>query len=82
MRPGRSDLCETAGRERFGNPCLDHRIADIAQNHVRKLERRTFPLIELANALSTHAKRSAALARPAGQAWTSLGQSFRSSRVV
>ncbi|WP_349294813.1 mannitol dehydrogenase family protein (plasmid) [Thioclava sp. 'Guangxiensis'] len=26
--------------ERFANPFLDHRIADIAQNHIQKLERR------------------------------------------
>ena len=40
-------------RERFGNPYLDHRIADIAQNHVAKVKRRVLPLIELANSLST-----------------------------
>ena len=39
-------------RERFGNPYLDHRIADIAQNHVAKLKRRVLPLIELAHSLS------------------------------
>lgn len=39
-------------RERFGNPYLDHRIADIAQNHVAKVKRRVLPLIELANSLS------------------------------
>jgi tagaturonate reductase len=39
-------------RERFSNPYLDHRIADIAQNHVAKLQRRVLPLIELANSLS------------------------------
>ncbi|MEM5314331.1 mannitol dehydrogenase family protein [Paraburkholderia sp. JHI869] len=39
-------------RERFCNPFLDHRIADIAQNHVAKVKRRILPLIELANALS------------------------------
>ena len=38
-------------RERFGNPYLDHRIADIAQNHVAKVKRRIQPLIELANTL-------------------------------
>jgi tagaturonate reductase len=38
-------------RERFSNPYLDHRIADIAQNHVAKLKRRVLPLIELANTL-------------------------------
>jgi tagaturonate reductase len=38
-------------RERFLNPWLDHRIADIAQNHVAKVERRISPLIELANSL-------------------------------
>ncbi|RDV00782.1 mannitol dehydrogenase family protein [Trinickia dinghuensis] len=39
-------------RERFGNPYLDHRISDIAQNHVAKVRRRVLPLIELANSLS------------------------------
>lgn len=39
-------------RDRFGNPYLDHRIADIAQNHIPKIKRRVMPLIELANALS------------------------------
>ena len=42
----------TSVRERFGNPYLDHRIADIAQNHEAKVERRILPLIELANSLS------------------------------
>lgn len=41
-------------RERFGNPYLDHRIADIAQNHVEKLKRRIAPLVELADGLSLH----------------------------
>lgn len=40
-------------RERFCNPYLDHRIADIAQNHVAKVKRRVLPLIELANSLVT-----------------------------
>lgn len=39
-------------RERFSNPYLDHRIADIAQNHVAKIKRRVLPLIALADALS------------------------------
>lgn len=39
-------------RDRFCNPYLDHRIADIAQNHVAKINRRILPLVELANALS------------------------------
>ncbi len=39
-------------RERFGNPYLEHRIADIAQNHIAKLKRRVLPLIELAESLS------------------------------
>jgi tagaturonate reductase len=38
-------------RERFGNPYLDHRLADIAQNHIAKVKRRALPLIELANTL-------------------------------
>ncbi|MCP3723967.1 mannitol dehydrogenase family protein [Paraburkholderia sp. CNPSo 3272] len=42
----------TSVRERFCNPYLDHRIADIAQNHVAKMKRRILPLIDLANSLS------------------------------
>lgn len=42
----------TSVRERFCNPYLDHRIADIAQNHIAKVKRRVLPLIELANSLS------------------------------
>lgn len=30
----------TATLDRFANPCLDHRLSDIAQNHAEKLERR------------------------------------------
>lgn len=40
-------------RDRFLNPYLDHRIADIAQNHAVKVQRRVLPLIELAESLST-----------------------------
>lgn len=49
---GRAEDYLASVRERFGNPYLDHRIADIAQNHVAKVKRRVLPLIELANALS------------------------------
>jgi tagaturonate reductase len=42
-------------RERFLNPYLDHRIADIAQNHVEKVKRRIAPLIELADSLPVQA---------------------------
>lgn len=35
-------------RERFGNPFLQHRLADIAVNHKDKKERRLLPLVELA----------------------------------
>ncbi len=35
-------------RERFGNPFLAHRIADIAQNHEEKKRRRFLPVVELA----------------------------------
>ncbi|WP_239495310.1 mannitol dehydrogenase [Salinicola halophilus] len=36
--------------ERFANPYLDHRLADIAQNHAAKLERRLKPVVEMAAA--------------------------------
>lgn len=39
-------------RERFLNPFLAHRIADIAVNHRQKVERRVLPLVELAESLS------------------------------
>jgi tagaturonate reductase len=35
-------------RERFENPFLDHRIADIAQNHAQKKQRRFGPILALA----------------------------------
>ncbi|MCC8402511.1 mannitol dehydrogenase family protein [Paraburkholderia sp. MMS20-SJTN17] len=38
-------------RERFENPFLDHRLADIARNHEQKKQRRFKPLIELAHEL-------------------------------
>ena len=34
--------------ERFANPYLDHRIADIAQNHGQKVERRIAAALEWA----------------------------------
>ena len=34
--------------ERFANPCLDHRLADIAQNHSQKVERRIGAFLDLA----------------------------------
>ena len=39
-------------RERFGNPFLQHRLADIAVNHKDKKERRLLPLVELAAQLA------------------------------
>ncbi|MBC8728355.1 mannitol dehydrogenase family protein [Paraburkholderia sp. UCT2] len=38
-------------RERLLNPFLEHRIADIAQNHTEKLQRRFLPLVQLADKL-------------------------------
>ncbi|WP_028229524.1 mannitol dehydrogenase family protein [Paraburkholderia ferrariae] len=38
-------------RERFCNPFLDHRLADIARNHEEKKARRFAPVIELAREL-------------------------------
>src|SRR5450830_1721877 len=35
-------------RERFENPLLEHRIADIAQNHAAKKQRRLAPIVALA----------------------------------
>ncbi|WCM20528.1 mannitol dehydrogenase family protein [Paraburkholderia bryophila] len=39
-------------RDRFMNPFLHHRIADIAQNHAQKKQRRIVPLLELAASLA------------------------------
>jgi tagaturonate reductase len=36
--------------DRFANPYLDHKIADIAQNHVQKVARRIKPLLDWARA--------------------------------
>lgn len=38
-------------RERLLNPFLNHRLADIAQNHAQKKERRLAPIVELADKL-------------------------------
>jgi tagaturonate reductase len=34
-------------RDRFLNPFLEHRIADIAQNHEEKKRRRFLPVVEM-----------------------------------
>ena len=39
-------------RERFLNPFLNHRIADIAQNHGQKKQRRLAPVVAMAESLS------------------------------
>ena len=39
-------------RERFGNPFMQHRLADIAVNHKDKKTRRLLPLVELAEQLA------------------------------
>jgi tagaturonate reductase len=39
-------------RDRFGNPFLAHRIADIAQNHAEKKRRRLAPVVALAERLA------------------------------
>ena len=38
-------------RERLLNPFLNHRLADIAQNHAQKKQRRLAPIVELADKL-------------------------------
>lgn len=52
-------------RERFANPYLDHRIADIAQNHAAKIERRVRGFVQWASEGS---------ARP--HAWPQLRAAF------
>ncbi|WP_175105780.1 mannitol dehydrogenase family protein [Pararobbsia alpina] len=39
-------------RDRFLNPFLEHRIADIAQNHTQKKQRRLAPVLALAQSLA------------------------------
>lgn len=41
-------------RDRFNNPFLAHRLADIAQNHEQKKQRRLLPVMALANRLELH----------------------------
>lgn len=53
-------------RERFENPFLNHRIADIAQNHAQKKERRLGPVVAKAEELGLNLPQlrlKAALAR-------------------
>jgi tagaturonate reductase len=52
-------------RERFENPFLDHRLADIARNHEQKKQRRFKPVLDLARELGLSLEQprlSAALA--------------------
>ncbi|MCC8395907.1 mannitol dehydrogenase family protein [Paraburkholderia sp. MMS20-SJTR3] len=44
-------------RERFENPFLDHRLADIARNHEQKKLRRFGPVIELARELGVRVEQ-------------------------
>jgi tagaturonate reductase len=44
-------------RERFLNPYLAHKLADIAQNHDEKKQRRLRPIIMLAEATSPDLKQ-------------------------
>lgn len=56
-------------RERLLNPFLDHRLADIAQNHAQKKQRRFAPVVALAAALGCaipQRRLHAALASPLG----------------
>ncbi|MGF6601943.1 tagaturonate reductase [Paraburkholderia sp. GAS448] len=59
-------------RERFENPFLDHRLADIARNHARKKERRLRPVIQIARELGLkldQPRLRAALGDPCTSAW-------------
>jgi len=54
-------------RERLLNPYLAHRLADIAQNHAHKKQRRLAPIVALAHQLGLHLAQprlNAALANP------------------
>jgi tagaturonate reductase len=57
-------------RERLLNPYLAHRLADIAQNHAQKKQRRMAPIIALARASGLdlpQLRLKAALAAQTGQ---------------
>jgi len=45
--------------ERFANPFLDHRIADIAQNHQQKVERRIAAMLDWAVTKGDHSEKPA-----------------------
>ncbi len=45
-------------RERFLNPFLRHRLADIAQNHADKIQRRVAPVLAAAQALGLSLSQS------------------------
>jgi tagaturonate reductase len=44
-------------RDRFGNPFLAHRLADIARNHAEKKQRRFRPVIDLARELGVRVEQ-------------------------
>lgn len=54
-------------RERFLNPYLDHRLADIAGNHAEKKKRRLLPIVERASELSLTIEQPALKAMLADQ---------------
>ncbi|OJU84400.1 MAG: D-mannonate oxidoreductase [Shinella sp. 65-6] len=69
-RLGQADAAErymAVTLERFANPFLDHRLADIAQNHAQKIERRIGAFLDLAGA-TDGALRQPRLAAIAGRA--------------
>lgn len=55
-------------RERLENPFLDHRIADIAQNHAQKKQRRLAPIVTMAAEHAPTLKQPQLLAALAGHA--------------
>lgn len=48
------DTYVTTTLERFANPFLNHRIADIAQNHAQKVKRRVEAMLQFAQAKGDH----------------------------
>lgn len=55
-------------RERLENPFLDHRVADIAQNHAQKKQRRLAPIVTMAAEHAPTLKQPRLLAALAGHA--------------
>ena len=64
-------------RDRFDNPYLAHRLADIAQNHQEKLRRRLLPVIAMAESLGLSIAQTQLRAALAPQGTSGMGGELR-----